>query len=457
MYQADLHHPDQALEKKLQHLYGLHRTRAIDPGFRPPFLKLLEQLGNPHRALPPVIHVAGTNGKGSIIAILRAILEKAGYKVHAYTSPHLCAFNERIVLAGQPITNETLSSLIDEAVRLNDAAEITFFEITTAMAFAAFARTPADIVLLETGMGGRLDCTNIIEKPLVTIINAIGYDHMEHLGNTLWTIAGEKAGIMKQGVPCVIGAQSALAQKEGVMKLFREHAQSLKVPLVRAGAEWVTIPSKTQLRFVFKFEDRIVDRQLPLPALQGLHQVDNAGAALAALEVITAQIPTTEAARAEGLLAATWPGRLQNITALLGHLSPRVPSGWEVWIDGAHNTDGARVLSTQLDTWQQTDPKPAHIVAGMMAHKDPVPFLQIVSSRGASLSFMDIPHEPKSHSAADLKKLADKEGIGPSKTGTRTYPDYESAIKSITRTAQSGRIIFTGSLYLIGHILKKLS
>jgi dihydrofolate synthase/folylpolyglutamate synthase len=455
MYQADLHHPDTALEKKLQRLYELNRIKKIDMGFRQPYLNLLKKFGNPHHTIPPVIHVAGTNGKGSIIALLRSMLEAAGYRVHAYTSPHLCRFNERIYLAGELISNDTLSELIDEAVRLNENQEITFFEITTAMAFAAFARVPADIVLLETGMGGRLDCTNIIEKPLATIISAIGYDHMEHLGNTLCKIAGEKAGIMKKMVPCIIAAQSKAAQQQGIMKLFRDHAKSLDARLLRAGAEWVSMPSENQLRFVFKSEDKTVDMTLPRPALLGLHQIDNAGAALAALEVIAPQFMVPEAARATGLQTVSWPGRMQDITSLVQQALPEMHKDWDVWVDGAHNEDGANILSTQIETWKRNDPKPVHLVIGMMAHKDPSTFLEPVLQLADGLTFIDIPNEPKSFKAEELK--AKVETFIKKNTTVRTSADIHQAIREITKQGPAGRIVIAGSLYLAGHILKTFS
>jgi len=217
MYQSDVQHPSEQLAQKLFKLYTLNRDKKIDLSFRPPYLDLLEKFGNPHLELPPVIHVTGTNGKGSIIAVMRSILETAGYNVHTYTSPHLIRFNERIVLSGKPIEDEPLEALIDEALELNGDGDLTFFEITTAIAFAAFARNPADICLLEVGMGGRLDCTNVIKAPLATIISPIGIDHAEHLGDTIEKIAAEKAGIMKTGAPCVIAPQ----HEPSVQQVFR--------------------------------------------------------------------------------------------------------------------------------------------------------------------------------------------------------------------------------------------
>lgn len=450
MFRADLHHPDPALEKKLQRLYDLSKGKKIDMGFRRPYLELLEKFGNPHTKLPPVIHVAGTNGKGSIMAALRAILEAEGVRVHAYTSPHLCAFNERIRLAGTLISNPALASLIDEAERLNAGRDITFFEITTAMAFAAFARAPADIVLLETGLGGRLDCTNVIERPLLTVISSIGYDHMEHLGDNLCTIAAEKAGIMKRSVPCVVAAQSRKAIGEGVMRVFERRASELGSPLYRSGAEWFNDIENDRMHFVFKSVAKTVDTLLPLPALEGLHQIDNCGAALGALEVIADTFPVSEQARARGLRAIAWLARLQNITPAVRRLLPALGDGWKVWLDGAHNESAAEMLSTQARAWKEQDQKPLHLVIGMMAHKNPAAFLQPLLPWADSVSLTGIPGEPKSFTAADFQTV-----LGP-ETKIFFHDDILRAINSVTRTGPRGRILITGSLYLAGHVLKML-
>ena len=400
MYQSDLKHPTQTLEDKLQQLYTLNRNKKIDLSFRPPYLKLLEAFGNPHLNLPPVIHVAGTNGKGSIIAMLRACLEEAGYKVHAYTSPHLVRFNERIVLAGQEIEDNPLETLIDEALKLNDGGDLTFFEITTAMAFAAFARSPADICLLEVGMGGRLDCTNVIENPLLTIINAIGMDHSEHLGNTLIKIAGEKAGIMKQSIPCVVGHQP----HEEVISVFEDKSAALNAPLHPA-------------------------EQTHKTALSGLHQKHNAAAALKALELIKDQFPVTPEQIETGLQNVDWPARLQE-------LSPGI------FLDGGHNEDAGQALAKQAALWKK-DGKPLSVILGMMQGKDAKSFLGPLLPLIDHLCVVNIEDEPQSQSAEDLLK------IFPHATARS---NYREALKQ-TKKAQ-GRTLICGSLYLAGHVLK---
>lgn len=442
MFASDLKHSNESLENKFRRLYALSHNKKIDLSFRPPFLDLLIKLGDPHKNLPPVIHVAGTNGKGSIVATLKSILESGGYKVHAYTSPHLCEFNERIYLAGKNIKDDYLESLIDEALDLNGGADITFFEITTAIAFAAFSKVPADILLLETGMGGRLDSTNIIERPIVSVISAIGYDHVQYLGDNLKKIAGEKAGIIKRGVPCVIAPQSEEAMLEGVMDVFVKSAVQLDAPLLRAGAEWFSEAKSGQIHFEYKFGEKHVERILPLPALKGFHQTGNCGASLGALEIIADHFPLKDEERARGLENIFWPARLQNVSREFKHI---LPGGWELWLDGAHNESAAKVLSTQARAWHEKDGKPLHLLIGMMRHKDPLPFLKILTPHATSISFLDIPGELESYGAEELKKIAG---------GGKLYPSLESALKQ-TPTEQEGRILITGSLYLAGHVLKE--
>lgn len=447
MFISDTLHPCARLEKKLRSLYSLKRDRTVDLSFRPVFLDLVKAMVKLER-LPPVIHVAGTNGKGSIIATLRSALESAGYKVHAYTSPHLCAFNERIYLAGKYISDEELEILIDKALSLNNGQDATFFEITTAIAFAAFENTPADILLLETGMGGRLDCTNIIEQPLVTIISAIGYDHVEHLGDTLRKIAYEKAGIMKQGVPCIISAQSEEARREGVMEVFETVGREKKSALFRAGAEWFSDIETGHLHFVFRSPDKNVDTILPAPALKGFHQAANCGAALGALEVIADKFPVSEKALREGLQSIQWPARLQDVTRFFDDI---IPPGWEIWLDGGHNESAAAVLSTQVKQWEKEDGKNLHLVLGMMDHKDPDSFLYPLRPLISSLTCVDIAGEPKSFSAASMAQQ-----ITPGKWPVFQNADIAQAIKDITarKTPEGGRILIAGSLYLAGHVLK---
>lgn len=441
MYASDLKHPSPSLGKKLEHIYTLGR-KTINPGFRPPYLELLQKFGDPHKNLPPVIHVAGTNGKGSIIATLRATLEEAGYKVHAYTSPHLCAFNERIVLAGENISDDFLESLVDEALEYNGNADITFFELTTALAFAAFARTPADILLLEVGLGGRLDCTNVIDKPLVSIIGSVSYDHMEFLGDTLHKIASEKGGIIKPSVPCVIGAQNPESQAAGVVKILSDIAARNGAPLSRSGAEWFT----HQNGDVFKFVHKDVEMTLPRPNLQGSHQIANASAAIAALEIIKDQFPVSADALKSALRKIRWPARLQNLTTNFD-----LPENWELWLDGGHNEDAAHALNLQAEQWAHHDEKKLHLILGMMKRKDPAAFIKILQNHLASVNFVDIPGEPQAHSGPGMLNRVKSQLPG---LDSATQVNIDAAIKNITANNQPGRILIAGSLYLAGHVLK---
>ncbi|MEZ5813949.1 MAG: folylpolyglutamate synthase/dihydrofolate synthase family protein [Alphaproteobacteria bacterium] len=401
MYASDLKHPAPALEKKLALLYALSREKKIDLSFRPPYLDLLKKLGNPHTHLPPVIHVAGTNGKGSTIAMLRSILETAGYKVHAYTSPHLIRFNERIVLAGKQIEDGPLETLIDEVLELNAGADITFFEITTAMAFAAFAQTPADICLLETGLGGRLDCTNIIENPLLTVITAIGMDHTEILGNTRAKIAEEKAGIMKPQTPCIIAAQT----HKDVMNVFENKAATLGIAL------------------------HDPDRTKTVPALPGPHQKQNAATALKALELIKNKYSVTPRHIETGLQNVDWPARLQEIAP-------------NIFLDGGHNANAGQALARQAALWQK-DAKPLSVILGMMQKKDAKNFLKPLLPFIDNLYVVDIENEPQSQSAGELLKIFPR---------GRACGNYREALHHIDTAHQ--RTLICGSLYLAGHVLQ---
>jgi len=414
MYASDLKHPYQSLENKLQILNALGHSPGIILSIRPEYIDLLHKLGNPHLNLPPVIHVAGTNGKGSIIAMLRAVLEEAGYSVHAYTSPHLIKFNERIVLGGKPISDANLEELIDEALALNENNDLTFFEITTAIALTTFARTQADICLLEVGMGGRLDSTNIIEKPLLTIINTIGMDHAEYLGETLREIADEKAGIMKQGVPCVIGHQN----DETVIDMFKNKAAELDIELHHANL--LEQPYET--------------------SLVGDHQKTNMSTALTALELIKDQFPVTNAQIRQGLQNAHWPARLQKLDANAYGLEPNT----ELYLDGGHNTDAGHALAVQAAKWQVHDNKPLYVILGMMKGKNAQDFLEPLSPFINQLCVVNIKGEPQSQSTKDLLKIFPH---------ARTFENYADALAQL-QTQKSGRILICGSLYLAGHVLQ---
>lgn len=424
MYQADLNHPSPDLAAKLQTLYNLNREKAVDLSFRPPFLDLLRALGNPHQSLPPVIHVAGTNGKGSIIAMLRSILQQGGHQVHAYTSPHLLRFNERIVLAGQEVGDDSLNSLIDEALDLNQGNVATFFEITTAMAFAAFSRQKADFCLLEVGMGGRLDCTNVIEKPAVSVINTIGMDHQEYLGNTLPEIAAEKAGIIKPGVSCVIGPQ----KDASVMAVFEKKADEVGAKLCRYGIEWDVRAAADKL--VFECEGK--SHEYEIPSLIGPHQIYNAGTALAALEMAKCKINADHINA--GLRNTQWHGRLQNIQS----------GEQEIWFDGGHNEDAGRVLAAQIEAWQAQDDKRLHLVVGMKKDKDMNAFLSHISNHAESVTIVPIPDMGACWAREDLRE-----------TKAEAALSVRDAVDRITGTQKPCRILVCGSLYLAAQFLPK--
>lgn len=440
MYASDLKHENQTLGQKLHQLLKLNRSAAIMLGFRPQYLSLLESLGNPHKSLPPTIHVAGTNGKGSTIAFLRAILEAAGYSVHSYTSPHLIRFNERINLNGKPINDGYLESLIDEVIEKNQGNDVTFFEITTALAFKAFAENPSDFLLLEVGLGGRLDCTNIIEDPILSIINTVSLDHTDFLGETLPKIAAEKAGIMKHNVPCVIGVQDPQ-----IWPIFEKQGESTDSPLFRNGSDWFITGHPCGLCFESGSESHLYKT----PALTGLHQKQNAGLAIAAAKKLSimSHARLTDDHINHGLKNVHWPGRLQKLE------SP--DENWQIWLDGGHNEDAGRALANQIEEWaHQEGNTDVHLIVAMMAHKNPKGFLTPLLKHIKSLSVIDIPNEPQSFKAADI--TASLTALNPDLQLTQS-PNWRKAVEQIIANNQgTGHILIAGSLYLAGHILQDL-
>ncbi|MCK5276174.1 MAG: bifunctional folylpolyglutamate synthase/dihydrofolate synthase, partial [Alphaproteobacteria bacterium] len=315
---------------------------------------LLEKLGNPHHRLPPVVHIAGTNGKGSVAAYMRAALESAGYRVHAYTSPHLVRFHERIRLAGTLIDEQYLADYLRRCEDANGGAPITYFEITTVAAFLAFAETPADILLLEVGLGGRLDATNLIEKPAVTVITPVSIDHQQFLGETLAEIAGEKAAIQKRGVPSVTGPQSPEAAAA-----IDAYAARTGAPTFRFGRSFSV--EATPGGMVYSAGGRLM---LPRPVLPGAHQIDNAATAIAALERLKG-FTITEMDLANGLMKAEWPARMQKLKT--GPLVDLLPAGWELWLDGGHNAAAGEALAAHAaEHWTDS---PLWLIAGLLNNK----------------------------------------------------------------------------------------
>ncbi len=418
----------------LDRLKGLH-PKVIDLSLDRVH-RLLAALDHPERRLPPVVHVAGTNGKGSTVAFLRAMLEAAGLRVHVYTSPHLVRFHERIRVAGRLIDDDRLAALLEECEVANAGAPITFFEVTTVAAFLAFSREPADVVLLETGLGGRLDATNVVDRPAVTAITRISYDHRQFLGDTLEAIAGEKAGIFKPGVPAVLFPQPS----DEAMGTLVVHAARVGAPI----HGWRVTPTGTGFRF--ESPRRRID--LPTPGLAGAHQIVNAGVALACLDHLPVKVDDTAVRR--GLAAVEWPARLQRLAR--GPLADRLPAGWELWLDGGHNDSAGEALAVQAAAWANEDPKrPLLLVYGMLASKEPREFLEPLAPFVAAARTVSIPGEEASLSAADTAAATRDCGIADSGPA----PDVAIALGELLERAPAGpaRVLICGSLYLAGSVL----
>jgi dihydrofolate synthase / folylpolyglutamate synthase len=405
--------------------------------------RLLARLGHPERRLPPVIHVAGTNGKGSTIAFLRAMLEAADRTVHAYTSPNLVRVNERFRLGrlggGVLVSDAELAEALRECERVNADSPITVFEITTAAGLLLFSRHPADMLLLEVGLGGRLDATNVIDRPATTVVTSVSLDHIEYLGESIVKIAAEKAGILKPGVPAVIAPQGDEAR--GVIE---RQASRVGAPLAIAGEHWVV--SQEHGRLVYQDERGLLD--LPRPRLFGRHQVDNAGTAIAVLRHL--EIPGVGPAAIEaGLLKVEWPARLQRLTA--GRLLASAPRGSEVWLDGAHNPDGARAVAAAIADFEERVPRPLVLIVGMLTTKDVQGFLRHFAGLTRRLIAVPI-HQEKGLAPDAIAAAAQAIGIPAEVSG-----GIESALAGTARLelATTPRILITGSLYLAGEVLRE--
>ncbi|MGE0255834.1 MAG: folylpolyglutamate synthase/dihydrofolate synthase family protein [Alphaproteobacteria bacterium] len=401
--------------------------------------RLLARLDHPERDLAPVVHIAGTNGKGSVAAFLRAMAEAAGLRVHVYTSPHLVRFNERIHVAGRIIEDAPLVALLEEVERANGGEPITFFEATTAAAFLAFARAPADLVILETGLGGRLDATNVIARPAATAITPVSLDHQSFLGPDIASIAGEKAAIQKEGVLAVVGPQVPEAAA-----VIDEAARAAGAAPWRHGREWSVAPDGAGI----VYRSPLGERRLPRPALVGRHQIDNAGTAVAVAERLAAPV-IPAAAIAAGLARAEWPARLQRLN---GRLAALLPDGWELWLDGGHNPAAGTVLAEQAEAWMRHDGRPLHLVYGMLNTKDPAGFLAPLSRIAVTLAGVAVPGEPASMSAIEAATAAAAVGI------VRAAPaaGIAAALAALPRGhagAGPARVLVCGSLYLAGHVL----
>lgn len=390
--------------------------------------RLLDALENPQDKLPPVIHIAGTNGKGSTLAMIRAGLEASGHLVHAYTSPHLARFHERIRLAGELIDEPNLAEVLDECYKANGPEPITYFEITTVAAILAFSRVRADYCLLEVGLGGRLDATNIIEKPRATVITPVSLDHQQFLGDTLPKIASEKAGILKRGVTCVVSRQH-----EAGLEVIEAQASKLGAPLLAYGQHWHVEQERDRL--VYQDETGLCD--LPLPNLPGVHQIENAGAALAVLRNLGLDTPALEAA----VTNANWPARMQRLkTGPLVNLA----DGAQLWLDGGHNPAAGSAIAAHLSR----GPK-VYLICGMLNTKDVAGYMEPLKSCTEAFFSVSIPGESATLSADETAEIASQVGIP-----SQSVSDIETAISKIVSKDQNARILICGSLYLAGHVLR---
>ncbi len=399
---------------------------------------LLARMGDPHLDLPPVIHVAGTNGKGSTVAFMRAVLEAAGRKVHVYTSPHLVRFHERIRLAGRLVDEARLAAALEDCERVNDGAPITLFEMTTAVAFKLFHETPADVLLLEVGLGGRFDATNVIAPPALAVITPVSIDHPEFLGTTLAGIAFEKAGIIKPRTPVVVAAQEDEARA-----VIERQADKLRAPIL-IGAQDFTAREEHG-RLVYQDETGLLD--LPLPRLAGRHQIQNAATAIAALRQFDASLP--DSAFEAGMARVEWPARLQKLSS--GPLVALAPKDAEVWLDGGHNVAGGRVLGEAMADLEARVPRPLALICGTLATKDTTGFLSAFKGLVHQVFAVPIPGEHAGRAPQEVAAAAAAAGLRAECAASVTQALERIAALSWDKPP---RILIAGSLYLAGQVLE---
>lgn len=415
-------------------LWKTLRTQSLDNAF-----KLLDELGNPQEKLPPTIHIAGTNGKGSTLAMLKSIFMQSGYAVHSYTSPHLIEFNERIKLHDKSISDSHLYELLEETKAAADKLKIvpTFFEGTTVAAFLAFSRIPADLLLLETGLGGRLDCTNTVSEPILTIITSISYDHMEVLGKTLKEIANEKAGIIKKNIPCIIGPQT-----QEVYELLIDKCGEMDAPSFCY--EYDFISEKTQNGF--KYLSKNINIDFPKPNLNGDHQILNASMAIAATTILNNKFKITTQKIKEGITSTVWPGRLQYINQdRVRHITGDYI---KIYIDGAYNESGAMSLSHWI---KQNLTGPVYMILGMTNNRDVEIFCNHFKGIITEGIAVRVESEPSSYSASILAQKANNSGI--------EFRESSTLIEALNYIYNKNKdvpatIIITGSLFLISDFFK---
>ena len=388
-----------------------------------------------------MIHVAGTNGKGSTIAFMRAILEAADQRVHVYTSPDLVRLNERFRIAyaggGRLVADDELADVLAECETANAGAPITVFEMETAAAFILFARHPADALLLEVGLGGRLDATNVVAHPLASVITRLSLDHRDFLGDSIEAIAAEKAGILKAGVPAVI-----MSQPREALAVVERQAARLKAPLAISGEDWTATEERGRL--VYQDSEGLLD--LPAPRLYGRHQFENAGAAIAALRVAGLKLPAP--AYEAGMIGVEWPARMQRLAH--GRLAALLPPESELWLDGGHNADGGRAVAAALADLEERVSRPLILIVGMLSTKDNEGFLRNFSGLARRVLTVPIHHQDKALPAAALAEVARDIGIP-----AIARDDVESALAVVGKLdlAPAPRVLITGSLYLAGEVL----
>jgi dihydrofolate synthase/folylpolyglutamate synthase len=426
----------------LERLLNLH-PREIDLSLER-IESLMATLGNPERHLPPVIHVAGTNGKGSTTAFMRAMLEAAGKRVHVYTSPHLVRFHERIRLAtpsgGRFVDEDELADILIHVEDVNDGRSITQFEITTAAALELFRRNPADVLLLEVGLGGRLDATNVVAAPLAAVITPVSIDHEKFLGDTIEAIAFEKAGILKRGRPAIVGPQS-----EAALGVIEEQARLKGADLFVANRDWVAYPERGRL--VYQDEQGLLD--LPSPKLVGRHQFANAGTAIAVLRCAELRVPTT--ALETGLVDVEWPARLQRLTT--GTLVSRMKGDGELWLDGGHNPSAGTVVAEAMADLEERAAGPLFLISGMLSTKDPVGFFRPFAGLARKVYTVPVPSSNASRDPRELAEAATEAGLT-----AEPLSDVETALDRIGAEQESAgpyRALICGSLYLAGWVLAK--
>jgi dihydrofolate synthase/folylpolyglutamate synthase len=428
-----------AYDPIIERLLALHPRRidlSLDRMWR-----ILDRLDHPEKRIPPAIHVAGTNGKGSTVAFMRAMLEASGRSVHVYTSPHLVRFNERFRLgaagAGRLVGDEALAAALEECERANGNEPITVFEIETAAAFLLFSRQPADLTLLEVGLGGRLDATNVIERPIACAITPVSMDHLEFLGDSIEKIAAEKAAILKRSVPAAIAPQA-----DAALMVIEQEAKRVRAPLRVAGEHWSVHGEHGRL--VYQDDDGLLD--LPLPKLAGRHQVENAGVAIATLRATGLGLRPADFEA--GIARAEWPARMQRLTQ--GRLKTLIPPDSELWLDGGHNADGGRAVAAALGDIEERVPRPLILIVGMLATKDNAGFLRNFSGIARRVIAVPVPRQDKSVPAEMLVDIARSVGLPAESRDT-----LEAALAAVARfdLAPAPRVLITGSLYLAGEVL----